>query len=251
MKEQTKLLIQMSILFLITFASFGIIIIKEKNTIIINTKIEKKFDQYISENYNELSQTLKKGKISYKNNTYIMKLTSTKNKHLYFYIKYSNKKITDTYEEDYIKGKPLLTHISDQIEKNINKIENEKVSISINKNFNEFTSKVQQEILQENNLHQLKIYNLEKELIVDEFSATVLSEEIATFITNIESKNINPKTYTLIITDHSDITKSLKINNLTYEIIKNNTYIEIINDIINNKNSNILKKYNITYKYLN
>lgn len=251
MKEQTKLLIQMSILFLVTFVIFGIIIVKEKSNIILNTKIEKIITQYIDKNYSEITTTLKKGKISYKDNTYTMKLTSTKNEHLYFYIKYSNKNITDTYEKDYIKGKSLLSYIPKQIEKNIKEITNEDVTIKIDKTFDQFTEKVQKEILQESNLQQLRFYNLTKKLSINDWSASQISQKISSFITNIESQNIKPRTYTLIITDQNHITKSLEINNLTYELIKNNTYIEIINDIISNKSSNIIKKYNITYKYLN
>lgn len=251
MKEQTKLLIQMSILFSVTFLIFGIIIVKEKSNIILNKKIEKIITQYIDQNYSEITTTLKKGKISYKDNTYTMKLTSTKNEHLYFYIKYSNKNITDTYEKDYIKGKSLLSYISKQIEKNIKEITNENVTIKIDKTFDQLTEKVQKEILQENNLQQLRFYNLTKKLSVNDWSTIEISQKISTFITNMESQNIKPRTYSLIITNQNYITKSLEINNLTYELIKNNTYIEIIDDIINNKSSNIIKKHNITYKYLN
>lgn len=251
MKEQTKLLIQMSILFSVTFVIFGIIIVKEKSNIILNTKIEKIITQYIDQNYSEITTTLKKGKISYKDNTYTMKLTSTKNEHLYFYIKYSNKNIIDTYEKDYIKGKSLLSYISKKIEKNIKEITNENVTIKIDKTFDQLTEKVQKEILQENNLQQLRFYNLTKKLSVNDWSTIEISQKISTFITNMESQNIKPRTYSLIITNQNYITKSLEINNLTYELIKNNTYIEIIDDIINNKNSSIIKKHNITYKYLN
>ena len=46
-----------------------------------------------------------------------MKVKNIKNKNHYFYIKYSNKKITDTYKEDYIQGKSLLNEIQKNLEK--------------------------------------------------------------------------------------------------------------------------------------
>ena len=46
-----------------------------------------------------------------------MKVTNKLNKNHYFYITYSNKKITDTYKEDYLEGRTLLTKTSNNLEK--------------------------------------------------------------------------------------------------------------------------------------
>ena len=68
----------------------------------------------------------------------------------------------------------------------------------------------------------------------------------------LEKNGIYPKTYSIIITDKEDNTKSVKISGLTNEIIKSENFINIISDIINNNiDSELIKENNIQYEYLN
>ena len=66
-------------------------------------------------------------------------------------------------------------------------------------------------------------------------------------IKELESQEITPRTYTFIINDKDN--KTLKITNFTYKTIENNQYNQIINDIINNNNTELLKKNRIKFKY--
>lgn len=248
MTKKNRLTLEMTIFTLFIFAAFSIIIITENYR---KPKIEEKLHAYLEENYQELITSTKTEQIEYKNKKYTMKVSSKANENLYFIITYKNKKITDTYKKDYYEGKTLLTHINNKIQKTITKKTNSIYKTNIPTTLDKFTSQVKSKIMAEKNLESLKIYNLEAELIIESWNQETISETIKKFIENLEKNEITPKTYTLIISDKTDITKAIKVNNLTNELIKSTSLNTIINDIINNKKSNILNNSNVTYEYLN
>lgn len=238
----------MALFFLIVFVVFGTIIIKEKSTTLFLPKIKNSINDYITEKYSSLE--LQKEDINIENNTYTMKVMNTKNKNHYFLIKYTNKEITDTYKEDYIEGKTLITHLNQVIEQTIYIKTNNKYTVKINNTYDKFSDKVKELLLKEENLEQLKIYTIETE-ITTSWDINTIINTITSTMTTLDNKNITPKNYTITITDQNDITKSVKISNLTINHIKNNNLPIIINDIINNEQTSILTKNKITYEYLN
>lgn len=244
MNEAKKLTIQMSIFFTIIFVALSTIIIKEKSNIIFLPKIESSINNYIEKHYKDLN--LNKSKIIYKNNQYKIKLTDKANDNLYFYINYSNKEITDTYQKDYIEGQSIIKYSNKKIEKKILEKTNNKYKVTINNTYNNFSNQVKEKLLNEENIEALKIYTLEIDISTT-WDTTSIVNKITNTINNLEDNSIFPKNYTIIINDINDITKSVKINNLT----KNNDLNLIINDIINNKETSILSENKITYEYLN
>jgi len=72
--------------------------------------------------------------------------------------------------------------------------------------------------------------------------------EVNKYYKFIESNNLRPKYYSIVLINKEDITKSLEIENLTSELIINN--IEEIVDSIINKDKKVIDKYNINYKYI-
>ena len=251
-KEQKRLKLQMFIFTVFIIVAFGIIIINEKSSTILIPKVEEKFNNYITENYKDIENDINKSKVTYKATKYTMKVTNKTNKYHYFYIYYQDKKITDTYKKDYKEGKQVLNHSNTIIQKEINKITNSnKYKTSINKKLNSFTNEIQERIIKEDNLVNLRIYNIEKELKIDKINSDNISKLIKEEITYIENNNINPRTYKFIFTDKNDISNSLEISNITYKFINNDSYNEIINDIINDNNSKLVKNTGIEYKYLN
>ncbi len=251
MKQDKKLTLYMAIFFLIIFVSFGVIITTEKLAPYSIPKIDKKLNNYLKENYPNILEEVNIKDTIYKNTVYTLKVVSKENKNLYFTINYQNKKITDTYKKDYLEGNTLLTKITKKLEKNINKISKEKITIEIPRKLNDFSTQVRKRLIEEKDLSTLKIYNINLDLEVEEFSSEKIENCITTNIEKLNSKNITPKSYNITITNKSDITESVKINNITEELVKSSSFKSGINDIINNKESDILNKYNITYKYLN
>lgn len=250
MKSSKSLTIGMTIFCFFVFVSFGVIIVTEKASVLMIPKIEKKLTKYLETEYKDIKNELKTNQTIYKNTEFKMKVESKQNKNLYFTITYSNKKITDDYEKNFVKGETFLKYISKQIDNNIKIKTNKNYSITINTTLDKFSSKVKEKLLSENSLESLKIYTLETELTTKSWNETQISKIISDFINSLEEKNITPKNYILIITDKEDITKSVKISNITKDIIENNTINLIISDIINNRKDNI-DKTNITYEYLN
>ena len=159
MNKQRRLLYGQALFTILIMVSLTLIIINEKKNIILIPKIEKKIDSYIEENYNDL-KNINKSKITIKNNKYIVKISSKKNKNLYFYITYSNNKITDTYKKDYLEGKTLLNKIEKNLEEDIfNKI-NIKSKVIIDNKLNNYTDQIKEKIIKED-IKEIKIYNIE------------------------------------------------------------------------------------------
>ena len=160
-KEQKKLKLQMFIFTIFIFVAFSLIIINEKSASILIPKVEDKLNNYIETNYKDIKNDINISKVTYKTPKYIMKISNKKNKNHYFYIYYQNKKITDTYKKDYKEGKQLINHCNNIIQKDINKITNtNKYKTSINIKLNKLTTGVQERIINEEDLLNLRIYNI-------------------------------------------------------------------------------------------
>ena len=64
----------------------------------------------------------------------------------------------------------------------------------------------------------------------------------------LQEQNIVPNEYSITINNKKENTK-LKVNNLTQTTLEFNSLTQIINDIINNNESDMIKTNNITYQY--
>lgn len=250
MKEQKRLTIGMTIFAFFIFVSFGIIIVTEKSAPYFSPKIDKKLNTYLKENYASIINELNVGNTNYEDTIYKLKVTSAKNKNLYFYIKYSNREITDTYQEDYKEGKTLLEKICTDLERKLENKYKQKFSINILTTLDKFSDQVKENIIQEENISTLPIYSLDT-TIQTTFTKEEITNTIQLFYKQLLKDNITPKSYNLTIVDREKENKSIKINGLTKEIIEDDeVLLPIINDIISGKNSSILKEKNITYEQI-
>ena len=216
MNKQKKLLLERSIFILIVFVCLGIIVITEKFGNIMIPKATKKINTYIEDKYKDLN--LKTNKVKFKNTTYTMKVESKENKNHYFYINYYNRKLTDTYKKDYVEGKKLLTYIKKKLKKEINNKTNTNCDIEITSTLDKYTDIVKERIIKEDNLLELKFFIIKKELIIDKWDEETISNRINLFLEKFE--NINPKSYTITITNKEDITESIEIKNITNKVNK-------------------------------
>ncbi len=249
MKKQKKLLFARNIFFFLIMIAFTVIIMSEKKETILIPKITDKINQYIEENYNKDNFNL--GKVQYNNQKYSMKISSKENKKRYFYIYYSKKKITDTYQEDFIQGKSILSTIQKNIQKEIETKLKNHISVEITTTLDQFTESVQERIIKEDNLLELKIYNIKEEIIISNWNEKDITKTLETYLLKYKEHNINPKYFIITITDNQDITKSIEISNITLDFPNNQNKETIISDIINDNNSSLLKSNIITYKYKN
>ena len=250
MKKKKRLLFARSIFLFIILVAFGIIIFTEKAGSIFLPKAKEKITNYINDKYKDEIDNFKLGKITFKNATYTMKITNKENKNHYFYVTYHNKKTKDTYKKDYIEGKTLLSYIKKKLKKEIENKTSTPCEIIVLDKLNDYTTIVQNRIIKEDNLKELKFYNLKKELIIKEWNSKYITESINKTINIYKDNNITPKKYIITITNKEDVTTSIEIT-LTEDFINNSNNEKIISDIIDDNNSVILKENKITYKYLN
>ena len=246
MRQDKKLMLGMTILFLITFIFFGTLVTTEKLAPYYTDKIKERFENYIKENYKEENNNLKIGKISYKNQQYKAKVSNKNNKDLYFTITYQNKEITDTYKKDYLEGKTLLNELEKNLEERIKENTDQSVTISIPLSLDKYTNKIQENLIN-NNLENTKIYDIEF-TINSNIEITSIVNKIEEIVTELSSMNIYPNHYNITIKNRNN---KLTINNLTNNTIEKTTLTKIISDIITNNESDIIKTNNISYQYTN
>ena len=246
MRQDKKLMLGMAILFLITFIFFGTLVTTEKLAPYYTNKIKERFENYIKENYKDENNNLKIGKISYKNQQYKAKVSNRNNKDLYFTITYQNKEIKDTYKKDYLEGKTLLNKLEKNLEEKIKENTNQSVSISIPLPLNEYTNKIQENLIN-NNLENTKIYDIEF-TINSNIETTDIVNKMEEIVTELSSMNIYPNHYNITIKNKKS---KLTINSLTNNTIEKTTLTQIISDIITNNDSDIIKINNISYQYTN
>jgi len=246
MKQDKKLILGMALLFLITFVSFGTIVVTEKLAPFFTDKIKTKFETYIEKNYKDDKNYLTIGKITYKNQQYKAKISNKKNKNWYFYITYQNKKIKDTYKEDYLEGKTLLTSIERKIEKKVKDELNQKVTITFPLTLNKYTNQIKENLIS-NNLKEIKTYDITLTITTPTLTTENINKELEKRIQELYQIDIYPNHYTIKINSKDE---KLTITNLTEKTMKKEYRTQIINDIINNTNSNIIKENNITYNYV-
>ena len=107
-KKINQLMIGQALLFGLIIIFFGIIIVNEKIPSLKYKNEEKDINSYYEENYSDLD--LSKGKYKYnkKDNSYSITYYDKDYKELNFTIKSINNKITDNYEENFVKGKSVI-----------------------------------------------------------------------------------------------------------------------------------------------
>ena len=248
MNKQRSLLLGRNIFILIIFIALGSIVLNEKSKEFLLPKAEEKLTGYLKDNFSKLDGEVETTKVVYKNEKFQMKVVNKKNNNLYFYTYYSNKKYSNTYKKDYKEGNSLFTKIKKDLKKEISDNINTKVDIDIPNTLDKYTTIVRKRIIEEDNLSELKFYNIKKELVITNWNAKDISIEINNFIKLCNSKGYSPKNYIITITNESDITNSILIEGLDEEYLNSSNQETIISDIMNKKN---LEQSKINYRYLN
>ncbi len=251
MNKQRRLLFARNVFLFVIFVCFGVIIVTEKSSGLLIPRVKAKMEDYINSNYSEIKNDLKLGNVTYDKTVYTMKVTNSKNKNHFFYIRYAEKKMTDTYKKDYLEGKQLFKKIEKDLTNQIRKKASSTVKVKIISTLDKYTSLVQDRIIKEDNLLELRFYIISKDLIIDDWTSKSITSEINDNLNKFIDNKITPKSYTFIITNKNDIAESIEISNVTEDFINNKDNEKIIEDIMNEHNSKLVKRNKIKYKYLN
>lgn len=251
MEKYKRLNFARSIFTFIIFVIFGIIICTEKGGHLLIPKIQEKINEYLTTNYKNILDKTIQNEITYKNRKFTMKITDTSNENHYFYITYSNGKITDTYKNDYQKGESILKEIANNLEKEINNKTNFNAKVNILASLDNYTTKVQELILSGENLINSKIYSLSLDIDLKPWNGINAAIVITNTLNTFKENNITPKSYTITIHNLDEITDSIEIYNIKDNFINNINKEKILDDIISNTNSDLVKESKITFKHLN
>ena len=251
MKQEKHLLIARNVFAFIVFVILGVIVVTEKGKGILIPKVEKEMQDYLVEKYPDIKDQVETSETSFENSIYQMKVFSKENNRLSFIIQKKHGKITDTYQKDYFKGNSLFSTLQKELEEEIRKKTSTNPSIEIISTLDEYTEGVRKRILEEENLLELKFYTIKKEIIINDWNKDTITKEIIKEINLYEEKNITPKNYTFIITNQKDITESIEINNIVSSFAEEKENTQMIQDILDDHQSKLLKENKITFKYLN
>lgn len=248
MNSKNSLLIGRGIFIIFVIVSFGLIIMNEKGGDLFKTKVEKRFETYLNDNYESLIGTTNKEEINFKNNTFTQKIVSKKNKNWYFILKYKNKEYSDTYQKDYVEGSSLLNHLNKKVAEEIKKKTNIECEVKEVTTLDKYTDKVQEALLKEESLLKLRYYYVKRDLLIESWNKETITNEIVQTILDLKNKDITPKYYEINITNNNDITESITISNINESFLERKDKEEIINDILNGKETEKVKESKITFK---
>ena len=94
-------------------------------------------------------------------------------------------------QKDYIEGESLLAYLKEQAEKEIQKKTKIDCKIYPVRKLNEYSKQVQEKLIKEDNLLELKYYYLEKELLIKDWSSKEITKEITELIETTQENTIN------------------------------------------------------------
>ena len=223
----------------------------EKGGSLFLNKIDKQLENHFEKNYQDIKNNVIVKEAKYKEGLFQKKIVSKENNNLFFYIEYKDKKITDTYTKDYKEGKTLFNYLNKELEKEIKNKTKIECTIQPVTTLDKYSEKVRERIIKEDNLLQLKYYYLDSEIMIEDWNEKNITEKINNVIKKMDENNITPKYYKLTITNKKEITTSIEISNITEDFITQENQQEIIKDILDNKNSSIVKESKIEYRYEN
>ena len=246
MKKLYKLTKQMYVFYIIILILLFIVIISNKK-LIISSKIEEKINTYINKNYKDLKKELKISKLKINNKTYYKQLSNKSNKNLFFIVKYKNKKITSTYNNNYIKGNNFIKIIEKNIKKDIFNLTKEEFNIKLTNTLDNYPKTIKDKIIKNNKLYKLKIYNINHNLYISNWTKEELIKKIKDLNKILKDNKINYANLNLKI-KNTNKSYIINVSNITSKIIENNNFSIIINDIMNLNNSKIIKENNIKIK---
>ena len=229
LKEDKKLIIGMTVFSLFVFIIFSFIIINEKTLLYSKTKQKKKLINYIEKKYPNTNWNYKE--IQQKKNTYSMKVVATTNKNYFFFVTYQNKKISDTYQKDYIKGASILNYTQKKLEQEIKKKTKKEYKVKIIAPLNQFSKQTQKKIIEEENILALNIYSLELK-INTKWNKEEIIEEIKKEVSSLENLGIKPNSYQIIVSNKNKQKQTFELNDITKEEIYQQSFISTITSYI-------------------
>ena len=264
-KKMNKLMIGQALLFGLIIIFFGIIIVREKVPSLKVKNVTRDINNYYEENYSTLNVRVGDLKYNEEDNSYSITYYDRDYNDLNFTIKSINNKITDNYEENYVKGKKVIEKCEDLVLEKYNEVfkntnyQNIKVEF---KNLNKYNEAQVIDILERNiyngGLFSISYYVKGKSIILEKekevlnkyneiFNNTIYQNIKVEFkdldqYSDIEKKDILEDN--IYNTGYYSISYYVKVDNLD-EVYLNNL-IDSFNNIALN-NGLVANSYSVTF----
>lgn len=194
-----SLMLGQAMLFGLIIIFFGFIIVREKVPTLKSKIVEEDIKTYYEEKYMDLDVT--KGDLKYNKdeNSYSITYYDKDYKELKFTITSLNNKITDNYEENYVKGKDVINNASKKV---LNKYEGifknsnfQNIKVEF-KDLDEYNKTEVMDIL-EGNIYNTGYYSVSYYVKIDSLDDVYLNNLISSFNTISSSNGLGTNNYSV------------------------------------------------------
>ena len=213
-KKMNKLMIGQALLFGLIIIFFGIIIVREKVPSLKVKNVTRDINNYYEEKYSTLNVRVGDLKYNEEDNSYSITYYDRDYNDLNFTIKSINNKITDNYEENYVKGKKVIEKCEDLVLEKYNEVfkntnyQNIKISF---KDLNRYNDAEVIDIL-EGNIYNTGLYSVSYYVKVDSLDDIYLSNLINSFTSISTSNGLSTNNYSVTF-DNNGIIKLVEGGN--------------------------------------
>ena len=213
-KKMNRLMIGQALLFGIIIVFFGIIVVNEKMPSLKVKNVTRDINNYYEEKYSTLD--VRSGDLKYneEDNSYSITYYDRDYNDLNFTIKSTNNKITDNYEENYVKGKNVIEKCEDLVLEKYNEVfkntnyQNIKVDF---KDLNQYSDAEVVDIL-EGNIYNTGLYSVSYYVKVDSLDDVYLSNLVNSFNSISTSNGLSTNNYSVTF-DNNGIIKLVEGGN--------------------------------------
>ena len=212
--KMNRLMLGQALLLGVIIVFFGFIIVREKVPSLKAEDEEEAINNYYKENYSELN--VKKGKFIYnkKDNCYSITYYDKDYDELNFTIKSINNKITDNYEESFVKGKKIIENSEKLVLEKYNEVfkntNYKDITIEF-KNLDKYNDDEKKDILDEN-IYNTAYYSVSYYVKVDSLDEVYLNNLINSFKAIANENGLITNSYSVTF-DNNGIIKIVKGGN--------------------------------------
>ncbi len=182
-RKMNKLMIGQALLFAVIIIFFGIIIVRERIPSLKIKTVEEDITNYFKENYSDLDVSKDKLKYNEDDNSYSITYYDKEYKELNFTIKSTNNKITDNYEDNFVKGKNVIKKKEKKVLNKYREVFNNTIYQDIKVDFKDLDkySNIERKDILEDNIYNTGYYSISYYVKVDNLDEVYLNNLIDSF----------------------------------------------------------------------
>ena len=213
-RKMNRLMIGQALLLGLILIFFGFIIVREKVPSLKAEDEEKAINSYFNDNYNKLDVLSSDLEYNKDDNSYSITYYDKDYKGLNFTIKSINNKITDNYEDNFVKGKSIIEKCEKLVLEKYNEVfkntNYKDIKIEF-KTLDKYSDEEKKDILEEN-IYNTGYYSVSYYVKVDSLDEIYLNNLINSFNTIAEEFGLITNSYSVTF-DNNGIIKIVKGGN--------------------------------------